>query len=583
MNSSEPVPTSSQLPLSPGREVVRAPTENGTFTSSPDVYQARQLATSNSQRLENATTLIAERPLGEFRVWARGACLAQAQLWMLRTLGSVPRLPEGLFYVTGHQPTLNHPGVWMKNVAVSHLARCAGTTGINLIVDNDVAGPPAIRVPGGTRATPRFDLIAYDDPCPAQPWEERQLQNDELFESFPERVSAALAPWNLESDLSQSWSAALETRSRTRSTASLLTACRVAEERSWDVTNLELPVSEMCQTEPFLAFAQHVIQHHERFFSLYNSSVHWYRKQYRVRNHRHPVPDLEQLEDQFELPFWYWEPGETERHRVFVCRRPEGLVLFASRRSIAVVPESGCDVSTLQSLQGQGRFRTRALTTTLFARLCLADLFIHGIGGARYDEITDRLIQEFFELTPPSFLTLTATVRLPLNPHPVDFRNLSALQQRLRKLPFEGPSHLESAEILALRQQQAQLIEAAQRQREARETRAVRRALRPVNRRRHLELRQTQELLGGFASREIEQTREQIEELERQEQANQILNSREFPVCLFSRTTLEPVVNRLRSAVCTGRSTPEMKGSTLSLAEGIDKIERPSEVRPDLL
>ena len=38
--------------------------------------------------------------------------------------------------------------------------------------------------------------------------------------------------------------------------------------------------------------------------------------------------------------------------------------------------------------------RPRALTLTLFARLCVADFFIHGIGGGKYDEVTDRIIRE---------------------------------------------------------------------------------------------------------------------------------------------------------------------------------------------
>ena len=49
------------------------------------------------------------------------------------------------------------------------------------------------------------------------------------------------------------------------------------------------------------------------------------------------------------------------------------------------------------SLAGAGcKVRSRALTTTLFARLLLADLFLHGIGGGKYDELTDELMRRFF-------------------------------------------------------------------------------------------------------------------------------------------------------------------------------------------
>jgi len=60
------------------------------------------------------------------------------------------------------------------------------------------------------------------------------------------------------------------------------------------------------------------------------------------------------------------------------------------------------------------KVRSRALTTTLFARVCLGDLFMHGLGGGKYDELTDDLIRRFFGLEPPGYLVLTGTLRLPL-------------------------------------------------------------------------------------------------------------------------------------------------------------------------
>ena len=56
--------------------------------------------------------------------------------------------------------------------------------------------------------------------------------------------------------------------------------------------------------------------------------------------------------------------------------------------------------------------------TTLWARLALGDLFIHGIGGAKYDQVTDRLIERFFGIRPPGFLVVSATLRLPVGDCP---------------------------------------------------------------------------------------------------------------------------------------------------------------------
>ena len=69
----------------------------------------------------------------------------------------------------------------------------------------------------------------------------------------------------------------------------------------------------------------------------------------------------------------------------------------------------------MAELAGRGiRLRTRALITTLFARLFLGDLFLHGIGGAKYDQVTDLLVERFFGVKPPGYMTLTATLRLPI-------------------------------------------------------------------------------------------------------------------------------------------------------------------------
>jgi hypothetical protein len=59
------------------------------------------------------------------------------------------------------------------------------------------------------------------------------------------------------------------------------------------------------------------------------------------------------------------------------------------------------------------RIAPRALPLTIFFRLLLADQFIHGIGGGRYDQVTDRIIAGFFKIDPPCFAVTTATLYFP--------------------------------------------------------------------------------------------------------------------------------------------------------------------------
>ena len=100
--------------------------------------------------------------------------------------------------------------------------------------------------------------------------------------------------------------------------------------------------------------------------------------------------------------------------------------------------EACCAVEALQDLPRRDiRLRTRALTTTMFARFLLGDLFVHGIGGAKYDELGDEIARGFFGVTPPEFLTLSMTLHLGLPTDPATVDDLHAVDRRLRDLLWQ--------------------------------------------------------------------------------------------------------------------------------------------------
>ena len=61
----------------------------------------------------------------------------------------------------------------------------------------------------------------------------------------------------------------------------------------------------------------------------------------------------------------------------------------------------------------QHRLSPRALTLTTFLRMLVADNFVHGIGGGRYDQVSDDIIRNYFKLDPPAFSVTTATMFFP--------------------------------------------------------------------------------------------------------------------------------------------------------------------------
>ena len=81
----------------------------------------------------------------------------------------------------------------------------------------------------------------------------------------------------------------------------------------------------------------------------------------------------------------------------------------------------------------------------MFARYLLGDLFIHGIGGAKYDELGDAIAGEFFGIEPPSYLTLSMTLWLDLGTDPASPERLQAdrapaPRPDVQPRPAPGPS-----------------------------------------------------------------------------------------------------------------------------------------------
>jgi hypothetical protein len=75
----------------------------------------------------------------------------------------------------------------------------------------------------------------------------------------------------------------------------------------------------------------------------------------------------------------------------------------------------------------------------------LGDLFLHGIGGAKYDQVTDLMIARFFGLEPPAYLTVTATLRLPIAHQEVTADDRRLVDARLRELSYHPERYTDNS------------------------------------------------------------------------------------------------------------------------------------------
>jgi hypothetical protein len=474
--------------------------------------------------------------LRQLRAEARRNLLQEAQRHTRAYRDAEPAAREdGPVILAGHQPQLFHPGVWFKNFALSALARQWGGQAVNLLIDNDILRNPSIRVPAGSAAEPQVISVSMDRVFEAIPFEQREVADAELFGSFADRVRAAGNAMLSQPLIDEYWQLVLEARRRSPNLGRCLAEARHRLEGRWGQSTWEVPLSTVCDSPPFARFACHLLAHLPRLQEIYNTSLHEYRRVNHVRSRSHPVPDLELDGTWREAPFWLWSVACPARKRAFVRVRGDGLEL-TDRASVRVqLPltedgDAGRAVEALVALGQQGlKLRPRALVTTMYARLVLSDLFLHGIGGAKYDQLTDLIIERFFGVQPPGFVTLSATVLLFEDCTAELTERIRVAKQRLREFRFHPERHVT-------------------RNGEADGWVAEKRAWiscdlpRGQRRVRHREIERLNAQLSATLEREREQTTAQAAAWTADLRRQTSLASREFSFCLFAENKLLPLL-----------------------------------------
>jgi hypothetical protein len=391
----------------------RPPTGNGEVLADPPFAAVPARIEENRRKLDRPDVVVGGLPLREFRARTRREVLNAAWeysgRWERASFDADERAVEAPLLVAGHQPELAHPGVWVKHFALNGLARRVGGVPLNLIVDNDTLKSAALRVPvfaPDPRAV-RLETVPFDRLDGETPYEDRPVLDAGLFESFPDRVRAITDRWGYGPLLQQVWP---DADYRAATVGEWFTALRINRENSRGCDNLELPVSRLSQTEAFARFAGHVLDDLPRFREVYNAAIRDYRRANRVRSKNHPAPELADG----EAPFWE--------------RTAEGRRKHASASS------------------NPRQLRPRAMTLTLFARVCVGDFFIHGIGGGKYDEVTDAIIRDYFGIDPPAYQVLSATLHLPLPGFPATDAEVRRADRLVRDLRWNPHRHLSDAD-----------------------------------------------------------------------------------------------------------------------------------------
>ena len=358
----------------------------------------------------------------------------------------------------GHQPELFHTGVWLKNAALDAYARRVGGTAVNLVVDTDRCVHPAVAVPVGTPQSARLEDVPFDAGAAEMAWEERPVLDPDCFASFGDRASRLLAPLEPQPILRRWWPLAIERSKECHRLGLAIAQARHLLEERFGLETLELPVSELVRLPTVMVFTGWLLAHARQLHEAYNAALADHRRRHRVRGRGRPFPDLAVRHDAdgewLEIPWWIWSKDDPRRRRVFANTTGAGGLVLSDLETLRIELPITPDISpsrwvdALSRLEDHAlRLRPRALVTTLVARLVVADVFVHGIGGAAYDGITDDVVRRLTGADPPRHAVVSGTLRLPIERAFPGFdaadpaAGLAAVHRDLRDLAYHPERH----------------------------------------------------------------------------------------------------------------------------------------------
>jgi len=463
-------------------------------------------------------------PLPHLRLTARREALAAAEAFCRRFDIEVATPPDpSLVIVTGHQPSLFHPGVWIKNFLVDRCVNesvSAGrpTVGLNLVVDSDGFDSVSLVAPclgAEVGRCVQYLAVGTSDGC----YSCSSVPSTEDIEEFCEggrRMLATLPAPAIGRHFEDFCVQLRATAPQAENLGELLAVARRRFEAPTGTAYLELPVTELSSTRTFRRFVSHLAANAERFANDYNAELAAFRAATQTRSAAQPFPDLTIRSDAVELPFWVLD-GKV---RTTLWVRTHDCAL--------VMPEQNS--LEFRTIADEMHLAPKALALTMYVRTFIADLFVHGVGGGRYDRVTDGVISRFFGIEAPPFAVASMTVYLPLGGHVVGDEEIAEARRRLHRFEHNPDAMLpevdfDSAEerdrAVSLASEKAALVLEIQDPDADKKTLGAR-------------IRQVNAELAALLEPLARQLRVELESLEGQAASAEVFTDRTYPFCLWN-------------------------------------------------
>ncbi len=523
----------------------RAPDEHGESLIDPKLSDVGRLILSNGDVF---------RGHGEWwdslRRRAREVMLSDALRYTssYRDTSWVDQHHPGPIVMAGHQPSIFHAGVWFKNFALDRIARQTGGIAVNLVIDNDVAPGCSVRVPSirprdidAVIDGPHREAVPYDEAGGGVPYEQTTVHRRDIFDSFDKRLCEAVAGIVDDPCVTQLWTHAKSAIERCGVAGCALAQARHGLEGELGLQTLEIPFGVICRTTAFAEFVLAILTELPRFHRCYNDSADQYRLYHGIRSTAHPVPNLSRDGDWFEAPLWIYGNDSPERKAAWV-RLSDDVLSISDRsgRELRIdIRHSKLAAEQLANLVSPNfKLRPRALVTTMYARLVLSDLFLHGIGGGKYDQLGDEICRGFFAISPPKFMVISATIKLPGWDEADYEKRIRDLTRRLRDIDYQPERFADEATLdESLMKRKTELLSAG--------LPTLSETGMNAKKDWHDEITRINSQLAMQLEPLRKQTRFELIDAERKNGAQRLMASREHPFCVFPIEYLKTTFQRL--------------------------------------
>lgn len=448
------------------------PAGHGEVLCRPAFADWRQLAEGNRQLAASWSFDVAGIPVAALRSSAREDALEQAGLFSAKLGVNVARgaSPDGLIAMTGHQPELYHPGVWVKDFLLQRFADETGAAAVDIVVDTDGFETVALSAPCMKPGVERCHLylaVGAQDSCFAGAPVPSRADLDSFCSAADSMLSSLPAP-AIRRHFASFCGALGEASDVAENLGELITIARRRYEAPAGTDYLELPLTRLARTHAWLAFVVDMALSAERFSAAYNAELADYRAASKTRSAAQPFPDLAREGDSIELPLWRIANGHRTGVRAVVRRDGSTALVDAAGSCVVELPADA--EAAIAVLRDSGELLApKALALTLFSRMFVADLFIHGVGGGRYDRVTDGVCRRYYGVEPPAFVVASMTMYLPIGVHVVSAEEVAAARERLNRIDHnpdallgevEFDSGEERARALSLAAEKTALVDA---------------------------------------------------------------------------------------------------------------------------